>query len=166
MSVKKMTLVALYIAMAIVLSIVENLMPLPFVAPGVKLGLANVVTMVAIYTLGYKEAGGVMVVRVILTSMYGGGLNALLYAFAGGILSLVIMIVLKETLKEHVSPIGVSVAGAFFHNFGQITMAAWVIGSSKMFAYMGVLTVSALITGCIVGMTTLYYLGHMSKIRI
>lgn len=164
MSPKKMVLVALYVAMAIVLSIVENLMPLPFIAPGVKLGLANVVTMVAIYTLGYREAGFIMLTRVILTSMYGGGLNALLYALTGGVLSLFVMIVLKESLKTYVSPIGISAAGAFFHNFGQILMAAWIIGTPKMFAYMGVLTVSALITGVIVGMTTIYYMNHMKRL--
>lgn len=166
MSVRKMVLVALYISIAIVLSIVENLMPLPFIAPGVKLGLANVVTMVAIYTLGYREAGLIMLLRVLLTSMYGGGLNAMLYALSGGVLSVVLMIFVKELLKDKVSPIGVSVTGAFFHNFGQIAMAAFVIGTEKMYAYMGILTISALITGLIVGMTTLYYVGHMKSVSV
>ena len=92
----KMIYMSLLVSMALVLSLVERMMPLPFVAPGAKLGLANLVIIIAVYTLGsYREAFVILILRIILAAMCAGNLSSLLYSISGGILSFLATIIVK-----------------------------------------------------------------------
>ena len=92
----KMIYMSLLVSMALVLSLVERMMPLPFVAPGAKLGLANLVIIIAVYTLdNYREAFVILILRVVLTSIVSGNMSALLYSISGGILSFLATIIVK-----------------------------------------------------------------------
>ena len=137
------------IALAFIFSYLESLIPLPFGIPGIKLGLANLVVVLAISHFGNKTAVIVGIVRIILVGFSFGNLSAMLYSLAGGILSLCVMIVLKRTGKFHV--IGVSLAGGVFHNLGQLLVAIRVLDTGKLVYYAPVLMAAGVVTGGLIG---------------
>ena len=121
---KKTALGGMLVALAFVFSYIETLIPVNLGIPGAKLGLANLVVMVALYTLGAKEAFALSMVRILLTGFTFSSAAAMLYSFAGGILSYIVMVLAKKTGRLSVT--GVSVLGGIFHNVGQILVAMWV----------------------------------------
>lgn len=137
------------IALAFIFSYLESLIPLPLGIPGIKLGLANLVVVLALFQLGIKAAITVSIVRIILVGFSFGNLSSMLYSLAGGILSLCVMILLKQTGKFHV--IGVSLAGGVFHNVGQLIMAVWVLETGKLVYYAPILMVAGVVTGGLIG---------------
>ncbi|MBP3700319.1 MAG: Gx transporter family protein [Lachnospiraceae bacterium] len=152
-SVKRMTVFGLLIALAFVLSYLESLIPLAtvgFFVPGMKIGLANIVVMVALYTLGYKDALILSVVRVILVGFTFGNTVSMMYSLAGSIFSFCVMALLKKS--NLFSMIPVSIAGGIFHNVGQVTIAMLILEETRVWAYMPVLFVSGVITGVVIGL--------------
>jgi len=139
----------LFVALAFTLSWLEYLIPLPVIAPGVKPGLANIVTVFALYKLKPADALLISGVRVILTSFAFGGGFSLTYAAAGALLSFTVMILLKKS--GIFSPVGVSAAGGVAHNIGQLAIAMIAMGSSLVFWYIPVLIVSGTLTGALIG---------------
>lgn len=115
---RKLTFLSIMISLALVLSIIESWIPLPFVFPGIKPGLANVVTIGIIVFFGLKEALVVVALRCIIASMFGGGFVMLLFSLAGGILSTLVMTVLYKKMSRLFSLIGISIAGSIAHNIG------------------------------------------------
>ena len=111
----------LTIALAMVLSFLESQIPAFVAIPGVKVGLANIAVVFALYKLGWKEAAGISLIRVLLISVLFGNFASLFYSLAGAVLSLLGMILLKHS--EKFSAVAVSVAGGVLHNVGQILMA-------------------------------------------
>ena len=147
-----MTVFGLLIALAFVLSYLESLIPIAavgFFVPGMKIGLANIVVMVALYTLGYKDAFILSVVRVLLVGMTFGNMVSMWYSLAGSIFSFCVMALLKKT--DWFSMIPVSIAGGIFHNVGQICIAMLILETAGVFAYLPVLFVSGVITGTVIG---------------
>lgn len=161
---KKLVFLSLLVAQALVLYIVESMIPVPFITPGAKLGLANIVTVVSLYSFGEKDTLLVIMVRLLLASMFGGSISSLLYSIAGALFSFIIMIVVKRVGKNNVSVIGVSAAGAVFHNIGQITIAALILQNINISLYLPVLTMSGIGTGIFVGLTSRYVLSHFNRI--
>lgn len=151
------------VSVALMLHVFENFMPVPFIAPGAKLGLANIVTMFALYIFGFGEAMTVLILRVIMGSIFGGGLSGFLYSFTGGVLSLIAMYGVKTLFRDHVSIIGVSVTGAFFHSLGQVLMATFIIRNIKMLSYMPVLSIVSIVTGVFIGYTSKYFISYLNK---
>ena len=148
MKTKKLTLLALLTGTALILSYVESMLPSAGI-PGVKMGLANIAVIFALYRLGWREALGISLVRVAMVSALFGSLGALLYSLAGAVLSLTVMALLRKT--DRFSETGVSVAGGVAHNAGQI-LAAWLIlKKAEVFSYLPVLIISAIITGLFTG---------------
>ena len=147
--VRRLTFLSAAVALAMILSFVESQIP-PFTAvPGVKIGLANIVTMFVLYRLGWRDAVGVSAVRVLLSGLLFGSFVSITYSAFGAALSLIVMLMAKRLLPF--SPIGVSVLGAVAHNAGQI-LAAWIfLGSGAIAYYMIPLTVSGVIAGILVG---------------
>ncbi len=139
---------ALYLAVALVLSYVESLFPLPVGVPGIKLGLANIVTVVALVTLGWKKTFWITLLRCLFTAMFGV-FSTLLFSLAGGLLSLVVMTLLFGT--DRFSLTAVSAAGGVCHNVGQIAVAALVMGPGIL-AYLPWLMAAGLISGLAVGL--------------
>lgn len=138
---------ALMIALALVLSYTERLIPLQMLIPlpGVKLGLANIVTMIALYLLGGKNALVILVLRCILGNMFGGGFTSLLFSLTGGLLALGAMALAKKC--RALSIYGVSVLGAAAHNIGQILSSMMLMHSVYIAAYLPYLLGVALMTG-------------------
>ncbi len=149
MSTKKLTALALLTATAMILSYVESLLPSVGV-PGVKLGLANIAVIFALFRLGGKSALAVSLVRVFMVTMLFGSMSALLYSLAGAALSLVVMALLRRT--DRFSTVGVSVAGGVAHNAGQILMAMLLLGTARLAYYYPVLVVSGVAGGIFTGL--------------
>ena len=142
---------ALMIALALVLSYTERLIPLQMLVPlpGVKLGLANIVTMIALYLLGGRSALVILVLRCILGNMFGGGVTSLLFSLTGGLLALGGMALTKKC--PGLSIYGVSILGAAAHNIGQILSSMLLMHSVYIAAYLPYLLGVALLTGMATG---------------
>ena len=150
MKAKKVAVMAMCIALAMILSYVESLIPSPGV-PGVKLGLANLVVVFALYCLGWKEAVGISLLRVFLVSLLFGHAASLAYSASGAALSIVGMILLKKTDK--LSCVAVSVLGGVLHNVGQILMA-WALMGANVVWYLPVLILSGTAAGIAIGIVS------------
>ncbi len=148
---KKVALYGALIALAFVFSYVEALIPFSFAIPGMKVGLANLVVVAALYLLGTRTAFGVSVVRIVLVGFTFGNLSTMMFSLSGGLLSFAVMAVCKNKTLLHVE--GVSMAGGIAHNIGQLLMAAAVVESAALFYYVPVLLVFGLITGGLIGLT-------------
>ena len=150
MKTKKLTLLALITAAAMILSYIESLLP-SVAVPGVKMGLANIAVIFALYRLGWKEALGISLVRVAMVSTLFGSLGALLYSLSGAVLSLLVMALLKRA--DRFSSTGVSVAGGVAHNAGQVLMAMLLLGNAKLAYYYPILVISGVAGGILTGLT-------------
>ena len=150
MKAKRVTVMAMCIALAMILSYVESQIPSPGI-PGVKLGLANLVVVFALYRLGWKEAAGISLLRVFLVSLLFGHAASLAYSASGAVLSLAGMILLKRTDK--LSCVAVSVIGGVLHNAGQILMA-WALMGANVVWYLPVLILSGTIAGVAIGVVS------------
>jgi heptaprenyl diphosphate synthase len=160
---RKMVFISLLVAQALVLNIIERMIPVPFISPGAKLGLANIITVVAIYLLTFKDVFAIVILRVILGSLVGGNLSGFFYSLSGGILSLFAMYVMYKLGKDKISIIGVSIIGAVFHNIGQILIAALVIQNIKIAAYLPILLVAGVGTGIFVGITAKQLIVYLKR---
>ena len=149
MNTKKIALYGLLIALAMLLSWVESMIPIPFPVPGIKLGLTNLVIIVALYELGARDAFILSMVRILLVAFTFGNTAALLYSLAGGILSFLVMVLLKKTDKFSMA--GVSVAGGVAHNVGQIAVAS-VLLATNMAGYLPALLISGCVAGVLIGL--------------
>ena len=149
---KKAITVALYgllTALALVLSFVETLIPIPIPIPGVKLGLANLVTVVGLYLIGIPGTIAVTLVRIVLVGFSFGNPYSMIYGLSGSFLSLFVMAILKKTGKF--SQISISVLGGIAHNIGQITFAAVIVQTSGVFYYLPFLIAAGCIAGTLIG---------------
>lgn len=161
----KMLYTALLVAMALILYIFEGMIPVPFITPGAKLGLANLVIMISVYTLdSYKDSFLVLLLRLLLSTMLGGSISTLLYSAAGGLLSFAIIVLVKELGGKYVSIIGVSASAAVFHNIGQLFVASLILENFGVFLYLPVLSLAGIGTGIFVGLSANYLLSHLRKI--
>lgn len=149
METRKIARMGLLVALAMILSYVESLIPAFVAVPGVKVGLANIVVIFALYTLGPLEALTVSLLRVILSSFLFGSVLSLLYSLSGALLSLGGMIVMKK-LKIF-STLVVSVTGGVLHNVGQILVACLVLETDVLLYYLPVLILSGVVTGAVIG---------------
>ena len=159
MSNKKTAYIGLLVALEFIFSYIEFLIPINLGVPGIKLGLANLVVIVAIYTLGEKTAFTLSMIRIVLVAFTFGNLSSMLYSLAGGLLSFLVMAAAKRT--KLVSIKGVSVLGGVFHNVGQIGMAMLILETSQLIFYLPVLMIAGTISGLAIGM-----LGAMVTVRI
>ena len=148
---KHLTLCAILIALALALSYTERFIPLQMLIPlpGVKLGLANIVTLIALYLMGAKSAFAVLIPRCIFGAVFGGGITGLLFSLAGGILAMLTMILAKKI--SLFSIYGISILGAAAHNVGQILAAMVLMNSRYIGAYLSYLLLVALFTGVATG---------------
>lgn len=146
---KKITIVALMAALALIFSYIEVLIPFSVGVPGIKLGIANLVIIVSLYYLGAGYAFIVNVVRILIAGVLFNGLFGAVYSLAGALVSFAVMVLLKRTKIFSVT--GVSMAGGVAHNLGQILVAAFLVSNIKVFAYFPVLIISGVISGAVIG---------------
>lgn len=152
---------ALLIALAMVLSWLESLIPVSSAVPGVKLGLTNLVVLFALYRMGNWDALILSLIRVVLVSLTFGNAFAFAYSLAGAALSFLIMWVLKKTGKF--STVGVSVAGGVGHNIAQILVASVVLESGGIFYYLPVLLISGILAGVGIGLAGAVLIARLPK---
>lgn len=163
----KMVYMSLLVALALILFIFESMIPVPFITPGAKLGLANLIIMIAVYTLdSYKESFTVLILRIILSTLFAGSVSTLIYSVSGGILSFIITVIVKELGGKHVSIIGVSASAAVFHNIGQLIAASLVLHNFGVMLYLPVLSIAGIGTGIFVGLSANIMIKHLNKILI
>ncbi|MGI6160469.1 MAG: Gx transporter family protein [Christensenellales bacterium] len=164
MRTKKIAILAMIIAMASVMHWLESLLPplLPTV-PGVRLGLANIFTLVTLAAFGVPDAFAVAGLRCLLGAALGGSLSSFLYAFAGAMLSCAVMSLIHTVSRGKVSLYGVSVAGAVFHNVGQLAVAALILETGYLFSYLPVMSAVAVPTGMFVGLCAYFIMKTAGK---
>lgn len=146
---KKLTTISSLIAVAMILSYVESMIPAFVAVPGVKVGLSNIATIFALYTIGWPYAICVSLVRVFLSALLFGNTVSLIYSLSGACLALLVMILLKKF--DLFSSVGISVAGGVFHNAGQIIAACIVMRTTAISLYIIPLAISGTIAGVVIG---------------
>jgi len=152
LTTRQLTLCAVLTAMALALSYLENFFPLSLAIPipGVKLGLANIVTVFALYALGPAQALLILFARCFLGAMFAGNMNALIFSLMGGVTAMAAMIALFRLRR--LSVYGVSIGGAAAHNCGQVAAAVLTLGNTAPLYYLPVLLGVSLLTGALTGM--------------
>lgn len=148
----KVAYFGVFTALALIFSYVETLIPIQFGIPGVKLGLANLIIVIALYRMKLSEAYLLSIVRVLLAGFIFGNYFSIIYSLAGGILSLTVMALLRK--KGGFSVIGVSIAGGVFHNIGQLIVASVIVETFSGMYYVPVLLIAGLVTGLLIGIAS------------
>lgn len=149
-NIKKISFLALSVSLAMIFSYVEAILPPLYVAvPGIKMGLANIVVVAVLYKFGIREAAIISLLRVILSSLLFGSTLTWAYSFAGAVLSLLIMWIIKHT--KVFSVLGVSILGGVSHNIGQIAVAVFLFDRIEIWYYLAVLALTGTLSGIFVG---------------
>jgi heptaprenyl diphosphate synthase len=162
-ALKKTVILAIFAAVAVVLGIVESLIPIPMQVPGAKLGLGNIMILTCLVFFKGRDAFTLVVLKTVLTSFILGTFSTFLFSFFGALFSFVIMYLLLKLGKEMFSLIGISVAGGIMHNIGQLTAATFVLGTSKIFFYLPFLVLTGIVTGVFVGLAAKYLVASLRK---
>lgn len=163
-SATKVAYAAILAALAMIFSYIEAIIPFSVGIPGVKLGIANLVILIALYKLDLKYAFLINLIRIFLVGFLFTGAFGILYSLAGGLLSLLVMVIVKNA--KIFSVVGVSLAGGVAHNLGQLITAALIVSNIKLFAYFPVLIFSGLISGIIIGIVAGLILMKLEKFKI
>lgn len=160
---KNIALFGIMVALAFTFSYFESLIPFNFGIPGVKLGLANLVVVVALYIMKPSEAFFIAIIRIFLAALTFGNMYSLAYSLCGGILSFIVMLAFKKT---KLSIVGVSMLGGICHNIGQIIVAAIIMETIRITYYLPVLLVAGLLTGLLLGIISRLIVDRADKLFI
>lgn len=162
---KRIAFMAVLTAAALIIFIIEAQIPPLVPVPGVKLGLANTVTLAAVYLLSRKEAGLVLLMRIILGAVFAGSPSTFLFSAFGGLLAWLVMCLLKDRIAESRIWI-VSVFSAVAHNLGQMLICVIVVKTPGIFVYLPVLIASGIVTGAFTGLAAMYLIRAIRKIKL
>lgn len=163
---QKSVYIALLAAQATVIAMLERLIPNLFAfAPGAKLGLSNMITLVAIFTLSTKDSFKVVTMRLFLSTLLGGTLSTFLYSFAGSYLSFIGMVLVRTLGPKRVSYIGISATGGILFNVGQLIVASLIAQSFSVMLYLPILSFAGIIAGVIVGIAGNFMMGNIATIK-
>ena len=159
----KYAVIIILVTNAILISFLELFIPVPIPVPGVKLGLANIITIIAIVFLNFKDVLFIVTVRSLVIALLTRGVFMLAFSLSGGILSAIAMTILYKKFSNVFSIKGISILGAIIHNTTQVTVAALLLGQIVVMYYLPVLLVSAVITGFITGSIAELTIGEIRK---
>lgn len=162
--IRQITTMGMLVALAMVLGFVETLIPINLGIPGMKLGLANIVVVIALFLFDIKTAVVVSILRIILIAMTFGNMSMMFYSIAGASLSLLSMIVISKI--KSFSLISVSIVGGIMHNVGQIICAAFVVRTNGVFTYLPVLMIAGLVSGALIGIVAGLILVRLTNVKI
>ena len=151
MNVKKLTLLALYTTIALTIFVVESAIPTLLPIPGVKLGLANVITLWLLMHTDWKDTLMVLLMRILLASIFAGQMVSFSYSLCGGLLCFAVMTIAIRLLGKRAIVL-ISILGALFHNLGQILIAIVILQSLSILTYQPILAISAVVTGTFTGL--------------
>ena len=159
MKTRRIVLLGLLTAIALTIFMLEAQLPAPIPVPGVKLGLANIVTVFTVFLLGPREGVLVLAARIFLGAVFAGNFSTILYSAAGGALAIAVTIGLKRVLK--VNQLWVAgCAGAVAHSIGQMAVAVWVSGTLGLLAYLPILIAVSIVTGLFTGLCAQFLLNR------
>ena len=156
----KVAYYGLFASLAIIMGWVEMMVPIPIPVPGVKLGLANVIIVMAMYFFGGKEALGISLIRIIISGILFSGFSGFLYSVSGAIFSFFVMLLAKDIFKFNIY--SVSILGGICHNIGQFVVASLVV-KTNLAIYMPILIISGLITGALIGIIAKNCLSYIKR---
>lgn len=163
---QKIIFISLLVAQGVVIGLIENMIPYPFAfAPGAKLGLANLITIIALFTMTKRDSFLLIWLRLILTTLLGGTVSTFLYSMSGSLLSYFGMLLVKQLGPKRVSIIGISAAGGFLHNVGQLVTASWIAQSWSVMLYLPVLAFFGILSGIAIGIAANYLLQRVDTLR-
>lgn len=160
---KRFAVLIILVTNAIIISFLESFIPIPAPVPGIKLGLGNIITMIAIAFLPLRDVLAIVVIRCFVVAVLTRGVMMLAFSLSGGIISALVMWFLYKKLNDYFSVKGISIAGAIIHNLTQLTVASFILGQIVVFYYLPVLMVSAVITGLITGTIGELTINEMEK---
>lgn len=161
--IKRMIFLSLLVSIGLALSLFESMMPLPFIAPGAKLGLSNMVILITLVVFGFKEALTVGVLKSIIFTLATGSVTSLFYSLSGSVLSCILMYIINHRFSNIFSLIGVSIFGAVVHNFGQVLVASMMMNNIRIFSYLPILLLTSLFTGYFVGLTSKFAVKNLKS---
>lgn len=165
MKVKRMTILAMYTTIALTIFIVESLLPALTPVPGIKLGLANIITLWLLIYTSPKDAFLVLLMRIFIASTLAGQMMSFAYSLCGGLFCFLAMSALYRLLgRKYI--VFVSIIGAMFHNLGQIVIATVVLQSLSILSYLPLLTISGVVTGTFTGLCTRFAARHLRKDQV
>lgn len=162
---KRLALMAVLTAIALTIFMIEAQIPALVPIPGVKLGLANIITLASMLLLGRRDAGLILLVRIIMGSVFAGSVSSLIYSAAGGALAYGVMCLLIGMFPEKSVWI-VSAIAAVAHNAGQLAAAALIVKTPQLLYYAPILAVSGIITGIFTGFGAMYLVRAVRKMKI
>lgn len=149
-SAGRITILGMMVAVAMIFSYIETFIPINLAIPGIKLGLANIVTMIVLVEMGFKDAVIVSLIRVCLSSLLFGNISVMIYSLAGAAFSIIIMKLIETTKIFGVT--GISICGGVAHNMGQLILAAVIMENQTIMGYAPVLLISGTVAGIIIGL--------------
>lgn len=162
--IRQITTMGMLVALAMVLGFVETLIPINLGIPGMKLGLANIVVVIALFLFDIKTAVVVSILRIILIAMTFGNMSMMFYSIAGASLSLLSMIAISKI--KSFSLISLSIVGGIMHNVGQIICAAFVVRTNGVFTYLPVLMIAGLVSGALIGIVAGLISVRLTNVKI
>ena len=162
--IRQITTMGMLVALAMVLGFVETLIPINLGIPGMKLGLANIVVVIALFLFDIKTAVVVSILRIILIAMTFGNMSMMFYSIAGASLSLLSMIAISNI--KSFSLISISIVGGIMHNVGQIICAAFVVRTNGVFTYLPVLMIAGLVSGALIGIVAGLISVRLTNVKI
>lgn len=151
MKIRKLTKLGLLSAVALIIFVLEAQIPLPIPVPGVKLGLANIVTVFAVWIIGPWEGAAILAVRIFLSAVFAGNFSTIFYSFGGGLLAILVTIGLKRILKPKQLWVA-GCGGAIAHSIGQMTVAILLTATPGLVIYLPVLLLCSIVTGAFTGL--------------
>lgn len=165
MKTRKLTQIAMLTSLGLALHMIEAIMPNPLmgIAPGAKLGLANIIGLVTLVIFGFKYALTVNLLRCIIGGLASGAVTSMIYSLAGAFVSTILMWLIYSYFRKYFSLIGVSVFGALGHNIAQLTVASIIISNAKIFTYLPIMMLVSIFTGIFIGITANF---TVSKARV
>jgi len=161
---RNFTFLALLTAFSVLLSLFENIIPLPIVAPGAKLGLPNMIILSSLVVFGFKESLTINIVRTFLVLIIIGNPISFIYSFFGAVFSLIVMYIIHRYFSNYFSLIGVSIFGAIAHNTAQVATASIILENMNIFSYLPVMYLISLFTGFFVGFSSNFIIEQLNKV--
>lgn len=156
--------IAILCSQGIILGVIEQTMPSPFpFAPGAKLGLANLITVISIFTLPLSDCILLLYLRLVLTSLITGGASLFLYSLMGASLSFLGMVLIKKLYPKFITIIGISIVGGILHNWGQLLIASWMAQTTSIYLYLPILTIMGILSGTVIGIFSQILLNHVKN---
>lgn len=153
---RKIVFLALLSSLGSIIGLFETLIPLPFLAPGMRLGFSNIVVLVSLVVFGYNEGLSVALLKSLILMLLSGNVSGFIYSFSGAFTSALAMIIALTLLKDKISLIGVSLIGSSVHNTTQVLVSSLILKNIMIFSYLPILLLIGIFTGIFVGMSSIY----------